>query len=445
MIFDVILVGCTILVILLANFQLNYVTKYKNGYILATSVPYNFQEEERVREIIGQLKKQKSLLTKVFIIISFLIFWAKTELIKMLIFVISIMVYTLLLNILIYMSMMDLRKYKKMKKVGSSMKYVDLNANVEIKKKSPKKFLYFLPFIILLPGLFFLEFKIKTSVLTLVNGALMNLILVYFAEFLIDAPNLIYSKDSKKNVEINIKNKVRFGKAVLYLASFLSVVLLISIYITYKNPYNYYPLIVYMVLLLVGILGIVFKLYQSPKDDEINLNVEEEDYYDIFGYKNENDPRLFVPSKLNIGNMEINRGRPAGKVILGIGIALIIAAIVILPIALSPVNYNYHIDEKNISISAKFYNDTIPKNKIKEIKLLDKLPEDGIIRTSGTSLKEQSYGNFAVSGIGNVRLYYYNTSKKVIEIKADKTYLFNEKTDEKTEELYKKLDMINER
>ncbi|WP_300410927.1 PH domain-containing protein [Lagierella sp.] len=439
MIFDIILIACVIITILLGNMQVNYVTKYKKGYILATSVPYNFQNEEPVKKIIDQLKKYKSLLIKVFLVLPFLILITKTELIKMLIFVFCIMVYAILINILIYKSMYDLRKYKKMMKVGSSLKYADLNANVEIRKKSPKKILYILPFILLLPGLFFLEFKTNTSTMTLITGFLMNLVIVYFAKITIDEPNIIYSRDSKKNIEINMKNKVRFGKIILYFATLLSLIILVSIYITYKDPFNFYPLIIYTVAMTLGLIMIVLKMYHSPKDDEINLNVEEEDHYDIFGYKNENDPRLFVPSKINIGNMEVNRARPAGKVILGIMIALIIGAIAAVPFVLSPTTYHYHIDKDKISISSKIYKDTIELKDIKEIKLLDEFPKGDVIRTNGTSLTNQNYGNFSIAEIGNVRLYQYKSSKKVIQIKADKTYLFNEETDEKTEELFNEI------
>ena len=73
------------------------------------------------------------------------------------------------------------------------------------------------------------------------------------------------------------------------------------------------------------------------------------------------------------------------------------------------------------------------------LELLDEFPKGNVIRTNGTSLDSQSYGSFSVKGIGNVRLYYYNSGKKLIFIKADKNYIFNQKTDGETEELYNKI------
>ena len=138
MIFNLILVGCIVLILFLMKFQINYITNYKNGYILATSLPYDLIDDERVKEITEDLKKECSLILKIFLPIPLLIFFAETELIKMLLFVFGIIIYCILINIFIYKSMKELREYKKLVKVKSSVKYADLKANVEIKKNMPR-------------------------------------------------------------------------------------------------------------------------------------------------------------------------------------------------------------------------------------------------------------------------------------------------------------------
>lgn len=438
MIFNLILVGCLVLILFLMKFQINYITNYKNGYILATSLPYDLINDERVKEITDELKRDSSLILKIFLPIPLLIFFAETELIKMLLFVFGIIIYCILINIFIYKSMKELREYKKLVKVKSSVKYADLKANVEIKKNMPSKFMHLLPVIILLPGLFFLDFDVKTSTMMLITGAITNLSLIYFARTIEKSPNIIYSQDTDENVRLNIKNKGKFSRMILIFTTFLSVLTLFSTIVSYKNPYAYWPFIIYVIAIIFGVLAIVISQYKISKGD-VNLNVDEVDHYDIFGYKNTNDSRIFVPSKISPGNMDINRGRPAGKAIFYGSIVLGIVLLASLPYFLSPANYNYNVGRDKILISARMYNDEINYKDIKELELLDEFPKGKVIRTNGTSLDRQSYGSFSVKGIGNVRLYYYNSGKKVIFIKADKSYIFNQKTDRETEELYNKI------
>ena len=52
-----------------------------------------------------------------------------------------------------------------------------------------------------------------------------------------------------------------------------------------------------------------------------------------------------------------------------------------------------------------------------------------------------SYGNFSMEGEGNIRLYVFKKTDKVIKIsrKNQKTVYINMRTNEETEELYEKL------
>lgn len=66
MIFDLIIVSSLFLVIILIQFQIKQITKYKNGYILATSIPFDLIEDERIKEITEELKRENSILFKIF-------------------------------------------------------------------------------------------------------------------------------------------------------------------------------------------------------------------------------------------------------------------------------------------------------------------------------------------------------------------------------------------
>ena len=63
-----------------------------------------------------------------------------------------------------------------------------------------------------------------------------------------------------------------------------------------------------------------------------------------------------------------------------------------------------------------------------------------MIRTNGTAIESQGYGNFEMSGIGPVRLYIYRNVDKVIHMKTkNKNFYFNLEDNEKTIELYNKI------
>ena len=439
MIFDLIIVSSLFLVIILIQFQIKQITKYKNGYILATSIPFDLIEDEKIKEITEELKKENSILFKIFLPLPLLIFIAETELVKMLLFVFVITIYAILINIFTNKSMKELREYKKIKNIKSNIKYADLKANVEIKKNMPSKFMHILPMIILLPGLFFLDFEVKTSTLFLITGAILNLSLIYFAIVIEKSPNIIYSELTEVNVDLNVRNKGNFSKFILIFTLILSFINLIGTILSYNNPYSYLPFIVYIVFVTLGLLFIIIKQSNISKEKDIILNVDEKDYYDIFGYKNEDDKRILVPSKLSPGNMDINRGRPLGKLIFYGSIIIGILLFASLPYFLTPANYKYKLESDRFLISAKLYKDEINYKDIDEVKILDEFPGKDVIRINGTSLKSQNYGSFSIKGIGNVRLYCYKSSKKVIFIKADKNYIFNQKTDRDTKELYEKI------
>ncbi|EGL35218.1 hypothetical protein HMPREF9126_1042 [Parvimonas sp. oral taxon 110 str. F0139] len=94
-----------------------------------------------------------------------------------------------------------------------------------------------------------------------------------------------------------------------------------------------------------------------------------------------------------------------------------------------------------IKISTMLYKDNIKQSDIENLELLDKFPEKRAIRMNGGATKEKAYGNFSLEGEGNVRLYVFNKTDKVIKIsrKNEKTVYINMRTNEETEQLYEKL------
>ena len=183
----------------------------------------------------------------------------------------------------------------------------------------------------------------------------------------------------------------------------------------------------------------IYLVRSEQKIDEEFIS-SEDDFYDLFGYNNPNDPRILVPSKLNIGNMEINRGNKAGKAIYLISTILIIALVGSVGYFLTPARYSYEFTGDRMEIIAKIYSDKIDLSDVVDLELLDEFPKVEMIRTNGAAIESQGYGNFEMEGIGPVRLYIYRDVDKVIHMKTkDKNLFFNMEDDEKTIELYNKI------
>lgn len=439
MIFNLILIASTIFVIILSNLKIRYISSYKKGYILATSVPYDFKFDENVIDILDELKRNTSFVFKFSLPITLLILFSNTLLVKILIFLMIIILYQGVVSIFIYISMKKLRAYKKSKSFNVNVTQIKFNENLDKEKKFPQDSFYFLPLIILIPGLFFLDFYVKTSTIMFIFGAIISISLIFFSRSLKKSSSKTYYKLTSEDVKFNPSYKSQFSNRVLILNIILSLACLVLVIVNYYYPYNYLTFIIYTMLLQIGLLFVVYKEYNENSKDKINLNVSEEDFYDILGYKNKDDPRILVPSKLNIGNMDINRGRSIGKIIYYGLVIGIFALIFSLPYFLSPANYIYDIKDDELYISSKMYKDKINLGDIKEIHLLDEFPKKSIVKTNGVSLQNQSYGSFSIEKIGPIRLYYYKSGNKVILIKADKNYIINEKDDNGTTQLYEKI------
>ena len=185
-----------------------------------------------------------------------------------------------------------------------------------------------------------------------------------------------------------------------------------------------------------GIKGIKQSIdYQDDKFVE-----DQDEYYDIFGYKNPDDPRLLVSDPMNTGNTIINRGNKKGKILFAFS-NILVAFVIIIALALI-FEKDWKVEISNtVKISTMLYKDNIKQSDIENLELLDKFPNKRAIRMNGGATKEKAYGNFSLEGEGNVRLYIFKKTDKVIKIsrKNQKTVYINKRTNEETEELFEKL------
>lgn len=439
MVFTMILLANAYFISIVAYFSQKRNLRYENGYVLATTMSYAQFQSVEVQEILLHEKEVRRKICIVSLFFPLLMLVTKSEALIMYIFIISVMGVSIGMGYSTYLSMRKLRALKKSWNLDDvKVLFVDVVANMEIEKEKISKYFYFLPIVLILPSL--LKFRINTLAFTIIITGLINVLLfLFFAFILRRRGNTVYTSNRDENIRKNLRAKVYPERVAIILATIFAgvtsvLVLLLDGFIGSKF------ILWYLVVEMVVVVGYTIYLVRSEQKIEEDFISSEDDFYDIFGYNNPNDPRILVPSKLNIGNMEINRGNKAGKAIYLVSTILIIALVGSVGYFLTPAKYSYEFIGDRMEISAKMYSDKIDLSDVENLELLDEFPKVEMIRTNGAAIESQGYGNFEMKGIGPVRLYIYRDVDKVIHMKTkDKNLFFNMEDDEKTIELYNKI------
>ena len=184
--------------------------------------------------------------------------------------------------------------------------------------------------------------------------------------------------------------------------------------------------------------NVMKKLREYKKQEDLPVN--DDMNYDMLGYKNADDKRIFVQSKLSYGNYEINRGSLGGKIVFALTIIFLVGAVAAIPYFLSPSQFTYNVDQNTFEVKAKTYKDEVNLEDIVSVELKEGMPTGRVVRTGGTSIPSQSYGNFTIDG-EKFRFYLNTDLNKYIELKRKegKPILFNAVSDEETVRLYEEL------
>lgn len=439
MVFMIILLANAYFITIVAYFSQKRNLRYENGYVLATTMSYAQFQSDEVQEILNHEKEMRKKICIVSLFFPLLMFVTKSEAFIMYIFIVSVLGVSMGMGYSTYLSMRKLRALKKSWNVDDAkVLFVDVVANMEIEKAKISKYFYVLPIILLLPSL--LKFKINTLAFTIIITGFINVLLFLFFGFILRRRgNTVYTSNRAENIRRNLRAKVYPERVAIILATIfagITSVLVLALDDFIEGKF----ILWYLVAEMAVVLSYTIYLVKSEQKIDEEFISSEDDFYDLFGYNNPNDPRILVPSKLNIGNMEINRGNKAGKAIYLISTILIIALLLSVGYFLTPSTYNYDFRGDRLEIHAKVYSDKIDFSDVEDLELLDEFPKVEMIRTNGAAIESQGYGDFEMKGIGPVRLYIYRNVDKVIHMKTkNKNFYFNLEDDEKTIELYNKI------
>lgn len=439
MVFTIIIMANAYFITIVAYFSQKRNLRYENGYVLATTMSYLQFESEEVQEILLHEKEVRKKICIVSLFIPLLLLLTNSEALMMYIFIIHVLEVSMGMGYSTYLSMRKLRALKKSWNVDDAkVLFVDVVANMEIEKAKISKIFYILPIILILPSL--LKFKINTLAFIIIITGLINVLLFLFFGFILRRRgNTVYTSDREENIQRNLRAKIYPERVAVILATIFAGVTSMLV-LTMDDFIGSKFILGYLVAEMAVVLSYTIYLVKSEQKIDEEFISSEDDFYDLFGYNNPNDPRILVPSKLNIGNMEINRGNKVGKAIYFISTILIIALVGSVEYFLTPAKYSYEFIGDRMEISAKIYSDKIDLSDVENLELLDEFPKVEMIRTNGTAIESQGYGNFEMKGIGPVRIYIYRNVDKVIHMKTkNKNFYFNMEDDEKTIELYNKI------
>lgn len=451
--YKMILIGMIFLINILYYHQSIKAYKFFKGNILYTKIPYTLVDDEKIIEIRSRGKKKTRIF---FILVSIFAIIASFFIDPVLILLLDILIIGINYPFLLQKDIDKMRMFKalnvKNQKDKKNIKYIDLSLIENRKKFEVKKIYYLLILLIyLLASGLAIYYEKNYPLLVWPFLGLVLMFSDYFTDKILTKQSIVtYTKNSEENIILNEKIAKKQG-LILYIKSLINANLfLLLVIFSIKYPYSQLGFV--LIIVLIGITtSISYYLYNRLNNmpilnkyyENIDDNIE---YYNAWGYNNPNDFRLFVKKAYGVGN-DINLAKVSGKIYYSLSMLLLLGLFIFSSyIFLTPMAYDYNLEKNNIKISSsQFYKDDIKIKDIKEINLLESLPEGKIIRVGGSAFENTSTGNYRIENYGSVRLYIYNDTKKVIEIKQkDKNFLINEKTEEDTVKLYEKMkDLID--
>lgn len=445
MAYDLILIGCLWMVFAISYFSQKKGFSYNNGKILLTTIPINEVDSEEVQEISKKGLKSFKLLHLVFFIISFLPLLTKTD-IEILFFIGIIFAYLISLGFLSNKYIKQMRKLKKEKNFASfTRKYVDFTVSKEIDKQKLPIFLWLIPLVVFIGGFSIFGTFSDMELILFICLSTTLIAMIFMGLFWRRSKISVISDNKEKNLYINKIKIIKLQNKIFTLVNVYSVLFLVLIYLQKMDKYSFLPFVASIILITFFIFYIISTV--NKIDMEISSNIkddkfveDQDEYYDIFGYKNPDDPRLLVSDPMNTGNTIINRGNKKGKILFAFS-NMLLALVIIFGLALIfEKDWKVEISD-TVKISTILYKDNIKQSDIENLELLDKFPNKRAVRMNGGATKEKAYGNFSMEGEGNIRLYVFKKTDKVIKIsrKNQKTVYINMRTNEETEELFEKL------
>lgn len=247
--------------------------------------------------------------------------------------------------------------------------------------------------------------------------------------------NRIYSAHTEINVAINTQEH-HYWSRMFFFYSLCNSLAFISEIIFLANDLEWYwwshlLFFVFQTIPIIMIVVMYFRLRKKKTQilatDDQPMYVDDDYYWRNGWYDNPADPRFMVPDRFCTTNFTTNMGRPAGK-ILTVSMFVVVAGLLIwmcglfLRIDFVPVRMS--IDGTQVSITSGYTDATFSTDEIRDLELLDALPDDSFVRVNGSDDGQQLLGVFKGQNTGPCRMYVQLDESPVLSIQTDEYTVF---------------------
>lgn len=412
----------------------------KKGCLLATMIPASATKDPQVHSIRDQAYKRLILCYVIFFCIGIILFtlFKNLWIIQCFIFLPNLFIYFLWRK-----PFQDLRHLKKKNRWTVSMEklYFDPRISLLARQMPIKKTWYLLPFFFLIAG--YLPCFYTKRILAIPLWQTVILLSLFFkSNSYAQAPAKLYNRDRDDNLEIQQILKGQTTHRIFYNAVLMTLIANILSLFEARLRYDTWPITVFIILSALE----HFLLNAQLKNDVCEAQSiylrsqhyfsDDDIFYDLIGYKNPYDPRLFVPPRIG-HKMMLNRGNP-----LGYSLWIAQHVLVVLFIFISTYTFcgTLHVDcrQDSLSIEIPFYTTKIHYHDITTIEKLSSLPKSKMIRTNGFAFEDRLYGHFEMEDYNHV-LLYIESPNEVIHIKTDQDIFLNLRTRQDTDTLYRQI------
>jgi uncharacterized membrane protein len=413
-----------------------------------------------VDEIVKSHNKWATALFVVILVIATGLLFLPSLNVKMLVYCIFIYVVLVVFSIPYALGNSEMKKVKKVLGIVSEkVLYADLKTAGAVRALNrPALILANVVGLILVLVAFLCDLKVIPLDLAMFGGSfictaivgcivLLNLFLLPIAFMVDNYRNEVISENSDINTNYNRAKKHIFASYILSSTWISNVTALIALLLCIVTRLEILPVILAgLYLLAIMIATAIFAkrmaaLNERYVRDEAKL-VEDDDDYWLLGmfYYNPNDKRLNVEKRVGVGGT-INVGHPAGKVIMGISAAILIASVLsLVAVAMMMSTPIQVVDTGDAIVCHQLWDEyVIDKSEITAVEF-GETKELTAIRTAGTGMDNLAKGTYVVNGEGGCKLFMNPQVGKYIKITTSKkTYYLSAGSLEETEALYEGL------
>lgn len=191
--------------------------------------------------------------------------------------------------------------------------------------------------------------------------------------------------------------------------------------------------------ILAAILWMWKKRRELLETEEPLSYVDDDIYWKNGWYNNPKDRRWTVPGRMCSSSYSFNMGKASVRYLTGIGIvaiALVMLWMLVVFFQMDFVRPRLQIEKTQVSVRSAEYGITFEREDIREIELLEDLPEEEFRRTHGLSDSRQLLGKFQGEETGKAMFYVHRGETPILKIELPEYTVFITSEDEETIQMW---------